>query len=110
MHEDIVKISTKFNSFLNELNEINNKETKSILIGNLSPGKTLNMVTKMYSNKKNDGDFELPERVYLKRNSLLTEMLRISHFRTIRHIFISIMIILALQVIYIDSSDQRRYI
>jgi hypothetical protein len=60
--------------------------------------KTLNMTTKMYS-KTNKPD-ELPERLFAKRNSLLTEMLKISHVRTIRNIFISIMIVLALQVTF----------
>jgi hypothetical protein len=66
----------------------------------------INMTTKMYaSNNSGSGD-ELPERIYIKRNSLLTEMFRIVHVRTIRHIFISIMIVLALQVIFTDIAEK----
>ena len=59
----------------------------------------LNMTTKMYAQKTND---ELPERIFVKRNSLLTEMFKINHIRTIRNIFTSIMIMVALQVVFDD--------
>ena len=63
----------------------------------LSASLNLNMTTKLYSHKKNSD--ELPERIFTKRNSLLTEMFKISHIRTIRNIFASIMIMLALHVV-----------
>jgi hypothetical protein len=66
----------------------------------------MNMTTKMYASNKAGGGDELPERIYIKRNSLLTEMFRIVHVRTIRHIFISIMIVLALQVIFTDIAEK----
>lgn len=62
------------------------------------------MTTKMYS--KNSQPNSLPDRIYIQRESLLTELFKISHVRTIRNIFISIMIILALQVIVNDLMEK----
>lgn len=60
----------------------------------------INMTTKAYSTENSKDS--LPDRIFVKRNSLLTEMFKQNHIRTIRHIFISIMIILALQVFVSD--------
>lgn len=62
-----------------------------------------NMTTKMYSTTSNKK--ELPERIFIKRNSLLTDMFHISHIRTIRHIFVSIMLVLALQKFFSDLME-----
>jgi sterol O-acyltransferase len=66
----------------------------------------LNMTTKMYAQKTNND--ELPERIFVKRNSLLTEMFKINHIRTIRNIFTSIMIVVALQVVFDDLIDSGK--
>lgn len=111
LYNDLANINSKFDTFLKDLNS---QENQFNVIRKRSPQSSpldLNMVTKMYARKKNDnanGENELPERVYLKRNSLLTEMFRISHFRTIRHVFITIMIMLALQVIYNDWAESGK--
>ncbi|CAF5158973.1 unnamed protein product, partial [Rotaria magnacalcarata] len=39
-----------------------------------------------------------PEKVFRARSSILTELLKISHFRSIRQIFISVLVIVFLQV------------
>jgi sterol O-acyltransferase len=121
LQNDLVSINNRFNAFLKDLNEENDrkqgqqsynyKNHSSQRSSNNSSPLSMNMITKMYSKKKtgdenNSNNNELPERIYIKRNSLLTEMFRISHFRTIRHIFISIMIVLALQVIYSDLTEK----
>ena len=117
----MTNINSRFNAFLKDLNEENDrkhsqqsynfKNHNSHRSSNNTSPLSMNMITKMYSKKKtgdenNSNNNELPERIYIKRNSLLTEMFRISHFRTIRHIFISIMIVLALQVIYSDLTEK----
>ena len=69
---------------------------------------SLNMTTKAYATT--DSKNSLPDRIYIKRNSLLTEMFKLNHIRTIRHIFISIMIVLALQVIFNDLMEKGTYV
>ncbi len=66
----------------------------------------INMTTKMYG--KTLGPDVLPDRIYIRRESLLTEMFKITHVGTIRNIFISIMIILGLQVIVNDLMDKGK--
>lgn len=77
--------------------------------GSSSEGKSfqwshLNMTTKMY--KKSEDPNGLPDRIYTTRNSLLTEMFKISHIGTIRNIFISGMMMLALQVMVNDLMEK----
>ena len=72
-------------------------------------GAALNMTTKAYSKAgASASSNELPDRIYIQRNSLLTEMLTITDIRTIRHIFISIMIVLGLQVVFNDVAEKGR--
>lgn len=76
-----------------------------------TPAAALNMTTKAYSKAAGAvgaSSDELPDRIYVPRNSLLTEMLTITDIRTIRHIFISIMIVLGLQVVFSDVVDKGR--
>ncbi len=42
------------------------------------------------------------EKVFEHRESLLTELFKISHIRTLRHIFISILIIICIQILVFD--------
>lgn len=67
---------------------------------------SINMTTKAYSSE--NAKDSLPDRIFVKRNSLLTEMFKQNHIRTIRHIFISIMIILALQVFVSDLIENGK--
>lgn len=62
------------------------------------------MITKMY--KKYDDPNILPDRLYTTRNSLLTEMFKINHIGTIRNIFISGMMMIALQVMVNDLMEK----
>jgi hypothetical protein len=110
---EIENLSSKLNQLLLELNK-KNLDEKIDKKANLSENphiwssSSLNMITKMYS--KSDNKDGLPDRVFFRRNSLLTEMLKISHVKTIRNIFISIMIILALQVASNDINEKGVYV
>lgn len=64
------------------------------------------MTTKMY--KKSEDPNGLPDRIYTTRNTLLTKMFKISHIGTIRNIFISRMMMLALQVMVNDLMEKGR--
>jgi hypothetical protein len=56
-------------------------------------------LTKIIKIRHNEGP---REKVFEHRESLLTELFKISHIRTVRHIFISILIILCFQIIVLD--------
>ena len=101
-------MNNKLNDLTDELDDFYIKSPKNE--ENLSPHiwspATLDMTTKMY--QKSTIKDELPDRVYIKRNSLLTEMFKTTHIRTIRHIFTSIMVILALQVVTNDLIEKGK--
>ena len=50
------------------------------------------------------------EKVFEHRDSLLTELFKISHIRTLRHIFISVLIIICFQIIIFDLTHTGRFI
>ncbi|KAF4516835.1 hypothetical protein B566_EDAN006229 [Ephemera danica] len=50
----------------------------------------------------------LPDKQFLARNSLLTDLFEIKHIRTIYHIFIAILIILFLNTVIYDLVDTGR--
>lgn len=109
LQKELNDVNCKVNDFLSELcTQVNSKSNGREHAGHNRHEKNtsenfslasmnLNMTTKMYFHKQNND--ELPERVFTKRNSLLTEMFKINHIRTIRNIFTSIMIMLALHVV-----------
>jgi hypothetical protein len=55
--------------------------------------------------RKSDKIGGLPEKQFLARNSLLTDLFRIKHIRTIYHIFIAMLIILFLNTVIYDLVD-----
>ena len=63
------------------------------------------MITKSYTK----GAQGLPDRIFIRRNSLLTELFKIEHVRTIRNIFISIMTVLALQVLLNEFLENGKW-
>ncbi|RNA08175.1 sterol O-acyltransferase 1-like isoform X2, partial [Brachionus plicatilis] len=95
IHTELQALSRKIDHYLRTKSE--NVQSPENLD---KPSLSLNMTTKAYTTENSKDS--LPDRVFIKRNSLLTEMFKQNHIRTIRHIFISIMIILALQVIVSD--------
>ena len=50
----------------------------------------------------------LREKVFEHRESLLTELFKISHIRTFRHIFISLLIIICAQILVFDYTQQGK--
>ncbi|CAF0705986.1 unnamed protein product [Brachionus calyciflorus] len=98
-------LNRKINQFLLEIKPKNDGQKSPTNGQNM--WSSLNMTTKAYSTSNSKDS--LPERIFIKRNSLLTEMFKLNHIRTIRHIFISIMIVLALQVIYNDLTEKGTF-
>jgi len=103
LQKHLNNVNLKMNTFLKEIatktvqeNEHRHHEMKTNSENYLFASLNLNMTTKLYSRTKNGDEF--PERLFIKRNSLLTEMFKISHFRTIRNVFASIMVIVALHI------------
>lgn len=50
----------------------------------------------------------LPEKEFVPRNSVLTDLFEINHFQTIYHIFIAILILLFMNTVIEDIVDQGR--
>lgn len=48
----------------------------------------------------------LPEKEFIARNSLLTDLFEINHFQTIYHIFIAILILLFMNTVIEDIMDK----
>lgn len=53
-------------------------------------------------------DGKLPEKEFMARNSLLTDLFEVKHIKTIYHIFIVILIILFLNTVVHDFVDTGR--
>ncbi len=106
LKKELKEMTSKLSEFSHSLNDYTSLPTR---LNAMTPPPTwspMNMTTKMYG--KSTGPDALPDRVYIKRESLLTELFKVNHVRTIRNIFISIMIILALQVIVNDLMEKGK--
>ncbi|CAE1295207.1 SOAT [Acanthosepion pharaonis] len=62
------------------------------------------------SNRAKRKDGELPDKVFVNRRSVLTELLEISHIRTIYHIFVAILLVFSLNTIVYDIIDKGRLV
>lgn len=51
-----------------------------------------------------------PTKVFRMRASILTDLLEVSHIRSIRQIFISILVLLVLQVVITDLFEKGTYV
>ncbi|GFO36109.1 O-acyltransferase [Plakobranchus ocellatus] len=60
-----------------------------------------------YQRKKKKGD--LPDKVFVTRRSVLTELFEISHIRTIYHIFVAILIVFSLNTILYDVLEKGTF-
>jgi hypothetical protein len=49
---------------------------------------------------------EIAEKMFQHRDSLLTDLFRISHIKTIRNVFISVLIIILFQIIVFDLTTK----
>ena len=63
---------------------------------------SVNPVIRSDNNEIKKGSTIFPQKTFQMRSSILTELLEVSHIRSIRQIFISILVILVLQVIMTD--------
>lgn len=118
MHKKIQSLKDELNSVHSKLSEFSQDLSDLSTLPSTPPLKangrvnsdpswgSVNMTTKMYQNSSDPN--ALPDRIFVTRDSLLTELFRISHIRTIRHIFISIMMIFALQVVVNDVAEKGK--
>lgn len=64
-----------------------------------------NLIIFYYLNRKSSKCGKLPEKQFLVRNSLLTDLFEIKHIRTIYHIFVVILIIFFIHTTIYDIVD-----
>nr|XP_019544285.2 sterol O-acyltransferase 1 isoform X2 [Aedes albopictus] len=57
-------------------------------------------------NRKRRSDGKLPDKVFVARNSLLTDLFEVKHIKTIYHIFLVILIIMFLNTVVHDFVDR----
>lgn len=112
LQKELSEVNSKISQFLTDFSKTslrpnNGKQMSKPDMSN--PWAFLNMTTKSYTAAKAGPD-DLPDRIFVKRNSLLTEMFKINHIRTIRNIFTSIMLLLALQVLFDELMDQGKLV
>ncbi|CAF0870781.1 unnamed protein product [Brachionus calyciflorus] len=91
-HELVNDISSRSEAFKDEIENILKKNKYQFTGTDISLAKS----TKL---KHGSG---IQEKVFVHRESLLTELFKISHIRTFRHIFISILIIICAQILIYD--------
>lgn len=82
-------------------------ETESLDNSVQSNGDCGDMVVGRSSKQRNAG--ELPDKQYVSRRSLLTELFEINHIRTIYHIFVAILILFSLNTIVYDLIETGRF-
>jgi hypothetical protein len=58
----------------------------------------------------NSSSSAFPKKIFRMRSSVLTELLEVSHIRSIRQIFISILVLLFLQVSITDLFERGTYV
>lgn len=68
-----------------------------------------NAYNKEIKKKKESANGKLPEKEFVARNSLLTDLFEISHIQTIYHIFIAILLLLFMSTIIEDVVDKGRF-
>jgi hypothetical protein len=66
----------------------------------MAKSEPVDMITKMYERIDSKDKNDLPDRIFLHRNSLLTEMFNADHFHAIRCVCFSIVIGLIIQFIF----------
>lgn len=59
-------------------------------------------------NSKNGKSNELPDKIFIQRDSLLTELLKINHIQTIYNIFVAVLMLLFLNTVLSDFVDSGK--
>lgn len=104
-----------FDDFLNEVNKIslNHFKVEKLFFDNVNIKPQLDFNEKVDNNRSLTKDnqqklvprLKLPEKTYMPRNSLLTDLFQIKHLATIYHIFIVILTLLFLNTFVTDFVD-----
>ncbi|KAK0055308.1 sterol O-acyltransferase 1-like isoform X1 [Biomphalaria pfeifferi] len=63
--------------------------------------------TEEVASKKKEKTGELPDKVFVTRSSVLTELFEISHVRTIYHIFVAVLIVFSLNTMLYDVLEKH---
>ncbi|XP_056007870.1 sterol O-acyltransferase 1-like isoform X2 [Ostrea edulis] len=62
----------------------------------------------LHSSKKKRKDGELPDKVFMPRNSVLTDLFKVKDVKTIYHIFVAILIVFSLNTVVYDLINEGR--
>lgn len=106
-HQRIRDVAEKLKA---ELMENMNGQVEELLDGFVSSvqqienGEKIDPERAAINKKKKKGD--LPDKVFVTRRSVLTELFEISHIRTIYHIFVAILIVFSLNTILYDVLEK----
>ncbi|XP_071108604.1 sterol O-acyltransferase 1-like isoform X1 [Haliotis cracherodii] len=108
LHENLNKhLDELFESFVAEVELIEQGSTS-----NGFPVSSKSVINKeetlIMHKRRKDGD--LPDKVFVNRRSVLTELFEINHIRTIYHIFVAILVVFSLNTIIFDWVEQGRLV
>ncbi|XP_029636046.1 sterol O-acyltransferase 1 isoform X1 [Octopus sinensis] len=95
-----------FEEFVSEVEQIEQNPQSLFEIKPNSWNKNWNRKENKKLVKRKDG--ELPEKVFVNRRSVLTELLEITHIQTIYNIFVAILLVFSLNTIVYDLIDTGR--
>ncbi|CAF4138878.1 unnamed protein product [Rotaria magnacalcarata] len=111
-------VTNRFEEFTSEIK----KAAKMPLINEIVPPNELASISKVTNEKISQtiasqqsvdvkrSSSAFPTKVFRMRSSILTELLEVSHIRSIRQIFISILVLLVLQVAMTDLFETGSYV
>ncbi|XP_041365687.1 sterol O-acyltransferase 1-like [Gigantopelta aegis] len=88
------KLTELFDTFVTEVEQIDNDGTNR----NIRP----------HTRKKERSIDDLPDKIFVNRRSVLTDLFEISHIQTIYHIFVAILVVFSLQTFIYDYVEKQR--
>ncbi|KAK7447324.1 hypothetical protein BaRGS_00040209 [Batillaria attramentaria] len=89
-----------FDTFINEVEQI--EQGPRVTNGDIVYSYTLSLVAPSHFSCKKRNNGELPDKIFVHRRSVLTELLESSHIQTIYHIFVAILIVFSLNTLVYD--------
>ena len=109
-------MSSRLEAFSSEVKRTDNGTVKPSIVNQPDPvdatGNNLTSSSQDLRDKlvSKRGSSAFPRKIFQMRPSILTELLEVSHIRSIRQIFISILVILVLQVAITDLFERGTYV
>lgn len=108
-------MSSRLEAFSSEVKQTDNGMAKPSIVNKSDPvdstGNThAAMTSSSHDSRDKRASSAFPRKIFQMRPSILTELLEVSHIRSIRQIFISILVILVLQVAITDLFERGAYV